>query len=78
MGLGTAIYVVAVLVGDGIGTLVGAKLPERMRERAIGIVTLLIVVSNFLQLATASSHTPTLTLVAVKKWECYEADRKGS
>ncbi len=69
MGLGTAINVVAVLVGDGIGTLVGAKLPERMWEtamRAIGIVTLLIVVSNFLQLATASTPTPTLTLVAVK------------
>ena len=67
--MGTAINVVAVLVGGGIGTLVGAKLPERMREtamRAIGIVTLLIVGSNFLQLATASSHTPTLTLVAVK------------
>jgi uncharacterized protein len=50
MGLGTAINVVAVLVGGGIGTLVGAKLPERMREtamRAIGIVTLLIGVSNF-------------------------------
>jgi uncharacterized membrane protein YqgA involved in biofilm formation len=69
MGLGTAINVVAVLVGGGIGTLVGAKLPERMREtamRAIGIVTLLIGVSNFLVLATASTHTPTLTLVAVK------------
>jgi uncharacterized membrane protein YqgA involved in biofilm formation len=52
MGLGTAINVVAVLVGGGIGTLVGAKLPERMREtamRAIGIVTLLIGVSNFLE-----------------------------
>ncbi len=50
--MGTAINVVAVLVGGGIGTLVGAKLPERMREtamRAIGIVTLLIGVSNFLE-----------------------------
>jgi uncharacterized membrane protein YqgA involved in biofilm formation len=47
--LGTAINVVAVLVGGGIGTLVGVKLPERMEEtamRAIGIVTLLIGVSS--------------------------------
>lgn len=51
MGLGTAINVVAVLLGGGVGTLVGARLPEGMREtamRAIGIVTLLIGVSNFL------------------------------
>jgi uncharacterized membrane protein YqgA involved in biofilm formation len=51
MGIGTAINVVAVLVGGGIGTLVGAKLPGRMRDtamHAIGIVTLLVGVSNFL------------------------------
>lgn len=51
MGLGTAINVVAVLVGGGIGTLAGAKLPEGMRETAmqtIGIVTLLVGVANFL------------------------------
>ena len=51
MGLGTAINVIAVLVGGGIGTLVGAKLPEAMRRtamQAIGIVTLLVGVSNFL------------------------------
>jgi len=48
--LGTAKNVVAVLGGGGIETHVGAKLPERMREtamRVIGIVTLLIGVSNF-------------------------------
>ena len=70
MGLGTAINVVAVLVGGGVGPLVGARLPERMREtamRAIGIVTLLVGVSNFLELATASIQViPTLTLVMVK------------
>jgi uncharacterized membrane protein YqgA involved in biofilm formation len=52
MGLGTAINVVAVLVGGGIGTLVGAKLPETVRHtamQAIGIVTLLVGVSNFLE-----------------------------
>ena len=52
MGIGTAINVVAVLVGGGIGTLVGAKLPERMRDtamQAIGIVTLLVGISNFLE-----------------------------
>ena len=52
MGIGTAINVVAVLVGGGIGTLVGAKLPERMRNtamQAIGIVTLLVGISNFLE-----------------------------
>jgi uncharacterized protein len=51
VGLGTAINVVAVLVGGGIGTLVGAKLPEAMRHtamQAIGIVTLLVGISNFL------------------------------
>jgi uncharacterized membrane protein YqgA involved in biofilm formation len=70
MGLGTAINVVAVLVGGGIGTLVGAKLPERMREtamQAIGIVTLLIGVSILLELAKASTQiVPTLTLVTVQ------------
>lgn len=52
MGIGTAINVVAVLAGGSIGTLVGAKLPEAMRRtaiQAIGIVTLLVGVSNFLE-----------------------------
>jgi uncharacterized membrane protein YqgA involved in biofilm formation len=70
MGIGTAINVVAVLVGGGIGTLVGAKLPEAMRHtamQAIGIVTLLVGISNFLVFDTTSTPiAPTLTLVAVQ------------
>ncbi len=52
IGIGTAINVGAVLVGGGVGTLVGAKLPDGIRTatmHAIGIVTLLIGVSNFLE-----------------------------
>jgi len=63
MGLGTAMNVVAVLVGGGVGTLVGARLPQGMREtamQAIGIVTLLIGVSHFLELAN-----PLVPLVSV-------------
>lgn len=70
MGLGTAINVAAVLVGGGIGTLVGAKLPGAMRHtamQAIGIVTLLVGVSNFLEFGRTSTQiVPTLTLVAVR------------
>lgn len=63
MGIGTVINVVAVLVGGGIGTLVGAKLPERMRSSAmaaIGIVTLLVGVTNFLEF-----DNPLVPLVSV-------------
>ncbi len=52
MGLGTAINVVAVLAGGSIGALVGARLPDRMRGtamQAIGLITFLIGVSNFLE-----------------------------
>ena len=52
MGLGTAINVVAVLVGGGIGTLVGTRLSGGMREtamHAIGIVTLLVGIQSFLE-----------------------------
>jgi uncharacterized protein len=70
MGVGTAINVVAVLVGGGIGTLVGARLPETMRRtamQAIGIVTFLVGVANFLELAKTSTHiVPTFTPVAVQ------------
>jgi uncharacterized membrane protein YqgA involved in biofilm formation len=55
--------VVAVLVGGGIGTLVGAKLPEAMRRttmQAIGIVTLLVGVANFLE-----HDNPLVPLVSV-------------
>lgn len=63
MGLGTAINVVAVLVGGGIGTLVGARLPGAVRRtatQAIGIVTLLVGVSNFLEYSN-----PLVPLVSV-------------
>ena len=70
MGTGTAINVVAVLAGGGVGTLVGGRLPEAMRHtamQAIGIVTLLVRVSNFLRLdRTCTQIVPTLTLVAVQ------------
>lgn len=63
MGLGTVINVVAVLVGGGIGTLVGARLPEGIRKTAmqgIGLVTVLIGVQNFLEF-----DNPLVPLVAV-------------
>lgn len=63
MGIGTAINVVAVLVGGGIGTLAGARLPEGIRTtamQAIGIVTLLVGVSNFLKF-----DNPLVPLVSV-------------
>ena len=52
MGIGTAINVLAVFAGGGIGTLAGARLPQGMRStamQAIGIVTLLVGVSHFLE-----------------------------
>jgi hypothetical protein len=52
VGIGTAINVLAVLAGGSIGTLAGTRLPEGMRStamQAIGIVTLLVGVSNFLK-----------------------------
>ena len=71
MGLGTAINVVAVLVGGSIGTLIGARLPEGMRRtamQAIGLVTVLIGVQNFLEFGRAPTQiVPTLTLVTVRK-----------
>ena len=63
IGVGTAINVVAVLVGAGIGTLVGARLPEGMREtarHAIGLVTLLVGIQSFLEF-----DNPLLPLVSV-------------
>ena len=63
MGIGTVINVVAVLVGGGIGTLVGAKLPEAMRHtamQAIGLVTLLVGVQSFLKF-----DNPLVPLVSV-------------
>jgi uncharacterized membrane protein YqgA involved in biofilm formation len=63
MGLGTVINVVAVLVGGGLGTLVGTRLPAGMRKTAmqgIGLVTLLIGVTNFLEV-----DNPLVPLVSV-------------
>ncbi len=60
---GTAINVAAVLAGGGLGTLVGARLPKGMRQTAmqgIGLVTLLIGVSNFLEF-----DNPLVPLVSV-------------
>ena len=60
---GTVINVIAVLVGGGLGALVGARLPEAMRQtamQAIGLVTLLIGVSNFLKF-----DNPLVPLVSV-------------
>ena len=65
MGIGTVINVVAVLVGGGIGTLAGARLPEGIRTtamQAIGIVTLLVGVSNFL--AYKNPLVPLVSVVA--------------
>jgi hypothetical protein len=70
MGLGTAINVAAVLAGGSIGTLAGQRLPEGMRStalQAIGLVTLLIGVQNFLEFGRASTQmVPTLTSVKVR------------
>jgi uncharacterized membrane protein YqgA involved in biofilm formation len=63
IGVGTAINVVAVLVGAGIGTLVGARLSEGMREaalHAIGLVTLLVGIQSFLRF-----DNPLVPLVSV-------------
>ena len=52
LGIGTAINVSTVLAGGSIGILAGARLPEGMRSTAmdaIGIVTLLVGVTNFLK-----------------------------
>src|SRR3712207_9255684 len=62
-GLGTAINVVAVLVGAGIGTLVDARLSEGMRAmamHAIGLVTLLVGIQSFLRF-----DNPLVPLVSV-------------
>jgi uncharacterized protein len=52
VGIGTAINVLAVLAGGSLGTLAGARLSEGIRStamQAIGIVTLLVGVSHFLE-----------------------------
>jgi uncharacterized protein len=55
-GLGTLINTLAVLVGAGIGALVGARLPEGMRQtamHAIGLVTVLVGIQSFLRFDNA-------------------------
>jgi len=68
--LGTAINVAAVLAGGSIGMLVGTRLSVGIRQtamHAIGIVTLLVGVSNFLVFDRTSTQVVlTLTLVAVQ------------
>jgi uncharacterized membrane protein YqgA involved in biofilm formation len=62
-GLGTIINTFAVLVGAGIGTLVGARLPEGMRQtamHAIGLVTVLVGIQSFLRF-----DNPLIPLVGV-------------
>ena len=62
-GLGTVINAFAVLVGAGIGTLVGARLPEGIRQtamHAIGLVTVLVGIQSFLRF-----DNPLVPLVSV-------------
>jgi uncharacterized protein len=62
-GLGTLINTLAVLVGAGIGTLVGVRLPQRMRQtamHAIGLVTVLVGIQSFLRF-----DNPLVPLVSV-------------
>ncbi len=61
--MGTAINVVAVLAGAGLGTLSGARLSEGMREtamNAIGLVTVLVGIQSFLRF-----DNPLVPLVSV-------------
>lgn len=62
-GLGTLLNTFAVLVGAGIGTLVGARLPDGMRQtamNAIGLVTVLVGIQSFLRF-----DNPLIPLVSV-------------
>lgn len=62
-GLGTVINTFAVLVGAGIGTLVGARLPEGIRQtamHAIGLMTVLVGIQSFLRF-----DNPLVPLVSV-------------
>ena len=63
IGTGTAINVVTVLAGGTLGTVVDARLSERMREtakHAIGLVTVLVGIQSFLHL-----DNPLVPLVSV-------------
>ncbi|MCC7371418.1 MAG: DUF554 domain-containing protein [Chloroflexi bacterium] len=79
--MGTAINVVAVLAGGSIGLLVGARLPEGIRTtamQAIGIVTLLVGVSNFLVYANPLVPLVSVILGLVVGEICRIADRLES
>ncbi len=63
IGLGTAINFAAVLVGGALGTLVGGRLSDGMREtamHAIGLVTVLVGIQSFLRF-----DNPLVPLVSV-------------
>src|ERR671911_547923 len=63
IGSGTAINVVAVLAGGSLGTLVGGRLSEGMRQtamHAIGLVTVLVGIQSFLRF-----DNPLVPLVSV-------------
>ena len=63
IGTGTAINIVTVLAGGSLGTVIGARLSEGMREtamHAIGLVTVLVGVQSFLRL-----DNPLVPLVSV-------------
>jgi hypothetical protein len=63
IGTGTAINIVAVLAGGTLGTVVGSRLSEGMREtamNAIGLVTVLVGIQSFLRF-----ENPLVPLVSV-------------
>lgn len=63
IGVGTAINCAAVLAGASLGTVVGARLSEGMREtamHAIGLVTVLVGIQSFLRF-----DNPLVPLVSV-------------
>jgi uncharacterized membrane protein YqgA involved in biofilm formation len=74
-GIGTAVNVVAVLIGSSLGLLLGARLPTRTRDTvtdALGLVTLLIgalsaaeVTSSALSAAVGSAAPVLIVLGAV-------------
>ena len=63
IGTGTAINIVTVLAGGTLGTVIGARLSEGMRETAmdaIGLVTVLVGIQSFLRF-----DNPLVPLVSV-------------
>ena len=63
IGTGTAINIVTVLAGGTLGTVIGTRLSEGMREtamNAIGLVTVLVGIQSFLRF-----DNPLVPLVSV-------------